>query len=721
MPAPKAIWAVDIGQCALKALHAKMIGDDIEIDSYVIIPHEQILSQPDADEPALIRKTLQKFVAQHTVGKDTLVISVPGHRSFARFSKLPPVEPKKIPDIVHYEATQQIPFGIDEVVWDYHVFKNESSPDVEVGIFAIKRSIISQYLGYFQELNLHPVSIQTAPVALYNACAFEGLTGKEATIIADVGAQNTNFLIAEDHRLWLRNIPLGGNNFTEALQKSFKLDFAKAEELKCTAATSKYARAVFQAMRPIFSDLSSEFQRSNGFYTSINREAQISQLYALGSAFKLPGLLKFLQQNLNMPVKKLETFSKVKLAGSINEAEFSDNVLTLGVAYGLMVQAMGRASVNTDLMPPEIMRDVAWQGKQYWFVGAAACLLLAAGAIWMRGISDASAVQTDKDQIQQVMSSVNKFSSLKSEYQQNSNLEGAKDPLVEDFQKISDNRLVLPEIMQVINQSLPVPQKQLTATAPAEYKKAAKAVERSERTQVLVEKLNLDYVPDLTEDAIKQIEQANKSASSLTVNRVQEAQGGGMMGGPGMMPGMMGGPGMMGPGMGGPGMGGGPGMMGPGMGGPGMGGPGMGGPGMMGGGMGGGGLMMQQSKGSGGMETEGKKAFIVTLKGTTPHANAPEFLTNQLMKKLRTYDKKWALKNKKTFWVDHVNLVSCQQPLIPVSEQETMKKSGSKLDDPVTEESMVNDAAFSMVFVVNLGQPPAEEAEGQGTRTPGMN
>ena len=115
----------------------------------------------------------------------------------------------------------------------------------------------------------------------------------------------------------------------------------------------------------------------------------------------------------NLSVKKLETFSKVKLAGNINEAEFSDNALTLAVAYGLTVQAMGFASVNTDLMPPEIIKEAMWKTKQYWFVGAAACLLLAAGALWMRGLGDASAVQTDKDQIQQVMSSVPNIPGLK--------------------------------------------------------------------------------------------------------------------------------------------------------------------------------------------------------------------------------------------------------------------------------------------------------------------
>jgi hypothetical protein len=68
--------------------------------------------------------------------------------------------------------------------------------------------------------------------------------------------------------------------------------------------------------------------------------------------------------------------------------------------------------------------------------------------------------------------------------------------------------------------------------------------------------------------------------------------------------------------------------------------------------------------------------------------------------------------------IDHVNLVSCQQPLISVTEQETLKKSGNKLDDPITGESMMDDAAFSVVFVINLGEPPAEDAEGgQGSRT----
>jgi len=667
MPASKAVWAIDIGQCALKALHAKVVGDEVEIDSYVIIPHEQILSQPDADEPELIRKTLRKFVEQNPVIKDPIVISVPGHRSFARFSKLPPVEPKKIPDIVHYEATQQIPFGIDEVVWDYHIFQAEGSPEVEVGIFAIKKSIISQYLGYFHELNLHPAIVQTAPVALYNAYCYEGLLGKEAHVIADVGAQNTNFLVAEDFRLWLRNIPLGGNNFTESLQKSFKLNFAKAEELKCTAATSKYARAVFQAMRPVFSDLSAEFQRSIGFYTSVNREAQVTQLYALGSAFRLPGLLKFLQQNLNMPVTKMETFSKASLAGGINEADFSENVLTLAVCYGLMVQGLGLAKVKTDLMPPEIARQVTWKKKGYWFIATAACLLLAAGAVWLRYVSDSSAIAADSEkngsQIKQRLAPYEKY---RNDFQAMSSQGSSDDKLVSDFEKMGTDRLIQPRLMSLIASAIPTQDEFTKAQSIDEYKKAAKTIKRSERNQILIDHISMTYVADLSDKQLADLESTGKTASLRAMSSASNTGGMGGMGGP------------------------------------------MGGP------MGGGGLHRGSSKGGSGGSGEaqqGNQAFVLTIVGTTPHENAPEFVIKTLVKSLQKYDKDFAIKNKMPFWIDpaHVKLLNCQ-PLSPKGGNRTGSVTKDDFPkDSLTGESLIDDSSLVVSCVVRLGTPTVDE------------
>ena len=101
------------------------------------------------------------------------------------------------------------------------------------------------------------------------------------TMVIDLGAENTDLLIADNETIWMRSIPIGGTNFTETLVKAFKLSFAKAEDLKRNAATSKYARQIFQAMRPVFADLVAEVQRSIGFYASVHRDSRIKKIVAV--------------------------------------------------------------------------------------------------------------------------------------------------------------------------------------------------------------------------------------------------------------------------------------------------------------------------------------------------------------------------------------------------------------------------------------------------------
>src|ERR1700722_869287 len=116
-----AVWGIDIGQCALKALRVRA-GDDAEhitADAFDYIEYPQILSQPEANPAELIREALEQFLSRNTVRGDRVVISVSGQSGLARFIKLPPIEAKKIPDIIKYEARQQIPFALDDVVWDF--------------------------------------------------------------------------------------------------------------------------------------------------------------------------------------------------------------------------------------------------------------------------------------------------------------------------------------------------------------------------------------------------------------------------------------------------------------------------------------------------------------------------------------------------------------------------------------------------------------------------
>ncbi|HWE96792.1 MAG TPA: type IV pilus assembly protein PilM [Tepidisphaeraceae bacterium] len=371
-------WGIDVGNRALKAIRLVRDGEGLRIDDFEVIEHEHVLSQAGDNRESLIQQALANFAQRHSIKGGGVAIGVSGQTSFARFIKLPPVEPKKIPEIVRFEAIQQIPFPLEEVEWSYQLFKQPDSPEVEVGIFAMRKELVNHTIKGFTDVGLDVQVVQTNPLAVYNAMYHDERI-KGTTMIIDLGAENTDLIIAEGESIWMRSIPIGGNHFTEALLKAFKLKFAKAEELKRNAATSKYGRQILQAMRPVFSDLVGEIQRSIGFYSSTHRDSRITKVLALGGTFRLPGLQKYLQQNLQLEVTRIDRLAASTPAEARFAGMFNENILSAVSAYGLALQAMGQGKITSSLLPERIRREKMWREKTKWFATAAALFVAAAG------------------------------------------------------------------------------------------------------------------------------------------------------------------------------------------------------------------------------------------------------------------------------------------------------------------------------------------------------
>lgn len=386
MPAKLPVWGIDVGQCSLKAIKLQQAGEQVEMLAFDVVEHETVLSQAASNSTELIKKAIETFLSRNSLRDSQVVVAVPGQQTLTRFTKMPPVEPKKIPDMVQYEASQQIPFDMDEVVWDYQVFTEKDSPDVEVGIFAIRKELIRNYLLQFTEAGISPFIVQSSPMASYNAARFEQpAEAGSACILLDMGALATDLIVMEGKRIWSRPIPIGGNRFTESLVSAFKISFGKAERLKKTAAASKHARQIFQAMRPVLQDLVNEIQRSIGYYTSTHRDAHIVRAIGMGNAFKLPGLQKFLQQNLQIEVEKLGAFKKMIIPPDKAPA-FGENILSFTVAYGLALQGLGEAAVASNLIPLETRRALLWAKKKPWFAASVGAVALAAGVLWVGNV-----------------------------------------------------------------------------------------------------------------------------------------------------------------------------------------------------------------------------------------------------------------------------------------------------------------------------------------------
>lgn len=393
------VWGIDLGQCALKALRLEDIDGQLQATAFDYVEYPKILSQPDADPDQLTREALEQFLSRNSLKGDTVAIAVPGQSGLARFVKLPPVEEKKIADIVKFEAKQQIPFNLDEVVWDYQKLGTANVVDgfameTEIGLFAMKRDMVNKYLQHFKEVGVEVHIIQMAPLSLCNFVAYDLLNkdtnspppeGKQPAVVAlDLGTDSSNLVVTDGGKIiWQRPIPLGGNHFTRALTKDMKLTFAKAEHLKRNATKSGAAelKKILASLKPVLNDFVGEVQRSLGYFTNTHRDAQIEYMIGLGNAFRLPGLQRFLGEKLSLDVRKLDKMSRIGGDVVTGSPIFNENIMSFGVAYGLCLQGLQQAKLITNLLPGEIRLERLIRSKKPWAVAAAGVLLIGLGGM----------------------------------------------------------------------------------------------------------------------------------------------------------------------------------------------------------------------------------------------------------------------------------------------------------------------------------------------------
>jgi type IV pilus assembly protein PilM len=471
-----AVWGIDIGQCSLKALRCRRHEqpDRITADAFDYIEYPQILSAPGVDPVELVRDAMDLFLSRNTVKNDRVAISAPGQAGLAKFIKLPPVEVTKIPDIVRFEARQQIPFDLKrEVVWDYQRLEGGAEEEgfvleSQIGLFAMKRDQVFKTLEPFEKAGVDVDIVQLSPMSLYNFVRFDRFHDLQAAdydfehppksqAILAVGAEATDLVVTDGFRIWQRSIPIGGSHFTKALMKELRLTFPKAEHLKRNATSAQDPKVVFQAMRPVFNEFLTEVQRSVGFFGTLERNATIESIVALGNAVKLPGLRKFLEQNLNMPVNRVESFRGLVGSAVATAPAFQENLGSFGVCYGLALQGLEMASLHTNLIPREIVIERLIKAKKPWAVGVAAILLLG-WAISFASFSRALGT-VDKprfgDAEESASAEINTAKKLKDQAKDAAQAFDTTDKIGQNLVSNIEGRILWLEVLRGLNQCLP--------------------------------------------------------------------------------------------------------------------------------------------------------------------------------------------------------------------------------------------------------------------------
>lgn len=520
------VWAIDIGNNSLKALCLSTERGVVEVIGFENIQHGKILKSGNVTEDEreeLIALSFRELVTKYDLSMEEIAVSVPSQNSFVRFVNLPPVEAKRIPEMVKFEAVQQIPFGINEVQWDWQLMSEPNSPEIKVGLFAIKNEIVNAAMNPLSREEIDASYVQIAPMALYNYIFYDRAdlftSDKEAVVVINVGAENTDLVVCTKSTVWQRCILIGGNNFTQAIADTFKLNFNKAEKLKRTAPMSKYARQVFQAMRPVFTDLASEVQRSLGFYNSANPNMKVKKIIAMGGGAKLRGLQKYLQQTVQIPVERPDTFKRLALSQSVSQAQFHENVSDFGIVYGLALQALGIGKIESNLLPRNIARSKEWATKGRYFI-IAACLLLA--------VSVMSFGRTFWDKMQYSKSSntrgaatrlINNNSTDKNEYTGiKTKIEELKATEEKEF-SVLKHRDVVAKLIKTINEALPneennPKQAQLYKAFAKGDKAGVMAFPRDDRKQIFITNMVIRFTTDLANVPFKTFDFSRTDAYS---------------------------------------------------------------------------------------------------------------------------------------------------------------------------------------------------------------
>jgi len=379
---PTAIWGLDFGVSALKVVRGnfeKKTGA-ITVDLFDQIVYGELPCGYDASPVEKQREGIIEFRKRHQIERqDILCVSVTGSEVFSRFINLPPV-PGRLGEIIRYEAGQQIPFDLNDVLWDYQPVKDEleDGEEIEVGLFAIKQRRVDELLDVLGSWRDNLRVVQNAPLAVFNLLEYENRL-EEPTIVLDIGASTTDVLVVDPPQFWVRSLLVAGNDLSNALVKKFGVSFEEAEQIKPKVARSRHREQIMRILQPVFGEIASEIQRSLGYYKSLSREVKFEKMILLGSAVQMTGTQRMLARRLQYKVEGFSELRHIQVGDGVDEAELKAALPALVAPLGLLVQGAAQARVHINMVPEQIMLKAAMSEKKPWLLGAAVGLLLVSG------------------------------------------------------------------------------------------------------------------------------------------------------------------------------------------------------------------------------------------------------------------------------------------------------------------------------------------------------
>jgi type IV pilus assembly protein PilM len=346
----KSLVGLDVGSTAVKAVELKAAGKGFRLAAFGSepIPPDAIVDGAIVDGPA-VADAIRRVLANKAFKARDVAASVSGNAVIVKKISLPVMTDAELADSIYWEAEQYIPFAIQDVNLDYQILDAGSGPNgkgtMDVLLVAAKKEKIAEYTGVISQAGRVPVVVDVDAFALQNA--YETNYGSDAgtvVVLLNVGASATNVnIIGGDQSLFTRDMSVGGNTYTEALQRELGLAFDDAEQAKKGVSVG---RVTFDDVRPVLHAITEnvllEIQKTFDFFKATAASEQIDRIFLSGGGAAIHGFAEALEGRFGAPVEMLDPFRNIALDWKkLGVDDPARATATAAVAVGLALRKAG--------------------------------------------------------------------------------------------------------------------------------------------------------------------------------------------------------------------------------------------------------------------------------------------------------------------------------------------------------------------------------------------
>ena len=395
MAKPSRIYALDLGMqtVGLAEFH-KLPNGGLSLNAFQVT---ELITDPSADatRPAQIKEAVKELrEALKVPAKEPVNFCLPAQSVFSRFVKLPGGSPEDVSSIIAFEAQQNVPFPIDEVVWDYQIMGAQRDGNWDVVLVAMKSDQLTEVADAVAAGGLKPRIIDVAPMAVYNAFRFNYPETTGCSLVIDIGARTTNLIFVEGTRAFSRSIPVGGNSISAAVAKELHQDITLAERLKVEKGSVSLGGAyaepsdptearVAKVVRNTMTRLHAEIARSISFYRTSQAGSQPVRVVLCGGTVSLPYMVEFFSEKLQTPIEFLNPLRNVTVNSAGVAEALAGKAHTFGELVGAALRSYENCPLEINLRPESVVREQDLARRKPFLILSAVCLLLTLAAWWL--------------------------------------------------------------------------------------------------------------------------------------------------------------------------------------------------------------------------------------------------------------------------------------------------------------------------------------------------